>query len=601
MYNRKNYMVTSKKISISVRFATAIILFLYTLRMLDIRNELYILHDEFAYWAIAAKYAGFNWSGMMKDSGYYSMGYSLLLVPLYHLGVGAALMYKIAIVLNAVFVTISYFISCFVAKKLFQDFSDIEITVSCGLLSLYPYITTQANYAWPEIFLYFLFWVAIFLLCRFAESTKLRWGFLALIESIWMFYVHQRTIGVMIACVLTIFFILWKNREVYKNSLSKRNVLCWTAAFIFILVFAAFFVVLKKYNLNYIFAKADKVQINDFSGQTHKIKALFSMKGITNFLLSLSGKYYYFCVSTVLIGALALFYLIKKSILVIWSLKSIEWSSFIYLFMTLSFLAMISITVIFTMNDYTQEEIITRIDLIFYGRYYEFTLGPLLLVGLHSFKRIREIIPLYFCTIIVFIFTTLSTLTLVGKVQSTNKVDLSAPAFNYFFWHTDNYQKAVLHGATLSIFLFLIVGLLLSCRYIKKIQYGMIIVVIGLMWLEETRTNDDIIKLRESENETYVYDTVAFLRNTKNTNSLSYIYSDKDRNWYQRYAFYIQFNLHQYNMQKIERTDLDGLKPEKDAIYIVMEDSSLKDEFNTMCELLYSNERVNLFGLKEKP
>ena len=63
-----------------------------------------------------------------------------------------------------------------------------------------------------EIFLYFLFWVAIFLLCRFAESTKLRWGFLALIESIWMFYVHQRTIGVMIACVLTIFFILWKNR-----------------------------------------------------------------------------------------------------------------------------------------------------------------------------------------------------------------------------------------------------------------------------------------------------------------------------------------------------------------------------------------------------
>ena len=54
-------------------------------------------------------------------------------------------------------------------------------------------------------------------------------------------------------------------------------------------------------------------------------------------------------------------------------------------------------------------------------------------------------------------------------------------------------------------------------------------------------------------------------------------------------------------MQKIERTDLDGLKPEKDVIYIVMEDSSLKDEFNTMCELLYSNERVNLFGLKEKP
>lgn len=88
MYNRKNYVVTSKKISISVRLATAIILFLYTLRMLDIRNELYILHDEFAYWAIAAKYAGLNWSGMMKDSGYYSMGYSLLLVPLYHLGVG---------------------------------------------------------------------------------------------------------------------------------------------------------------------------------------------------------------------------------------------------------------------------------------------------------------------------------------------------------------------------------------------------------------------------------------------------------------------------------------------------------------------------------
>lgn len=582
-----------------IRIMTAIVLCIYVLRLLKDRNEIYILHDEFAYWAMAAKYSGYSWKGMMTDSSYYSMGYSLLLVPLFYMKTEAAIMYKLAIVLNSIFIIMSYFISCAVARDLFSDFKDIEITIVCGIVSLYPYITTQSNYAWPEIFLYFSFWLEVFLLCKFAKTIKLKWGFLAIIEGIWMFFIHQRTIGVLAVCILVIVCIIFRNRACYRTVISKKNLLLCIIMLGMILGFTALFILLKQYNLNHIFTQNEIVQMNDFSGQIFKIKSMFSIKGIINIFHSFIGKYYYFCVSTILIGPYAFLILVKKNITDFLLSKSLEWQWFINLFFLLAFGAMISIASIFMMGDYTAKEIKIRIDQVFYGRYFEFTLGPLLMTGLHSLKKVKAEYKIYFSVIFLFIATTLATHNIVKKVHSINKIDLSAPAFNYFFWSTNNYEGAILHGAILVCFLFMIVGILIYCKQIEKLRYWIAIIVIGLMWVKETSINDDIIKFREKENNAYIYNTVAFLENLENIDKLAYVYSDEDSNLYYRYAFYIQYHLYQMDMQKIKCHDLKDLTPTNSVIYIVMEDSTLKEEFLRTYELLYNNECIYLFRLKE--
>lgn len=594
-------MINKRIVVILVRVATAMVVCFYALRLLDSRNELYILHDEFAYWAIAAKYGGYDWSSMMKDSGYYSMGYSLFLVPLFHLGIRASLMYKIAIILNVFFVLASYFISCAVAKMLFEDFDENEISIVCGIISFYPYLTTQSNYAWPEVFLYFLFWLDTFLICRFAETGRLKWGFLAIAEGVWMFFVHQRTIGIFIASVIAVIFIIIRNIQQYKGLVTKKNFLFWFLLSGAIVVFAVLFGALKQYNLHYIFSQKDIVQINDFSGQVSKVRSIFSLKGIQNFLLSFAGKYFYFCVSTLLLGPFALMIIVKKIAKAFLSFKLSQWQDSVYLFWLLAFLAMISITSIFTINNYMADEISTRIDIIFYGRYFECTMGPLFLTALCVLKKQKKGFIFYFLSVVQTVIVTLVTFELVHKVRSFNKVDLSAAAFNYFFWLTDDYKKAILHGAVLSISIFVIVILLIHSYGIKKAGYWFALALICAMWMKETNTNDDIIRMRENENETYVYNVAAYLEDMRNLDNLTYIYTEEDRNLYQRYAFYLQYNLYGESMQKLECSDQKDIELEQNTVYVVMEDSSLMETMNKKCTLLYSNKRVNLFQLKENP
>lgn len=594
-------MISKRMMTILVKIAVAMILCFYALRLLDSRNELYILHDEFAYWAIAAKYGGYDWSSMMKDSGYYSMGYSLFLVPLFHLGIQASLMYKIAIILNVFFVLVSYFISCAVAKKLFDNFDEIEISIVCGIISFYPYITTQANYAWPEVLIYFSFWLDSYLICRFAETGRLKWGFLAVAEGVWMFFIHQRTIGIFIASMIAVVFIVIKNIQQYRKLVTKKNFLFWALLSGVIIIFAIFFRALKQYNLQNIFSQSEIVQINDFSGQVSKVRSIFSIKGIQNFLLSFTGKYFYFCVSTLLLGPYALMFIVKKITKAFLSFKLLQWQNLVYLFWLLSFLAMISITSIFTIYNYMADEISTRIDIVFYGRYFECTMGPLFLTALYGLKKHNKDFKIYLLAVVQTVIVTLITFELVLKVRSYNKVDLSATAFNYFFWLTDDYKKAILHGAVLSISLFVIVIFLIHSGVIKKAGYWFSLVLICTMWIKETNTNDDIIQKRENENEAYVYNAAAYLEDMQNLDKLAYLYTAEDRNLYQRYAFYLQYNLYEESIQKLECSGQEDIELEPNTVYVVLEDSSLKEMMNKKCVLLYSNKRVNLFQLKENP
>ena len=78
---RENYEFTGKQTAlIGVLLVSILAAVLWRIRSLD---GIYIIGDEFGYWADAAFFAGKNWSEVGSMNPYYSFGYSLILAPLF--------------------------------------------------------------------------------------------------------------------------------------------------------------------------------------------------------------------------------------------------------------------------------------------------------------------------------------------------------------------------------------------------------------------------------------------------------------------------------------------------------------------------------------
>lgn len=582
-------LISKNRLLLSILLLLSLV---YLFRIINYRNELYVLHDEFAYWGIAAKWSGYSWYDMLKDSSYYSYGYSLLLVPLFLLKLEPDVMYKMAITVNILLIGGTFLLSYSLGKKIFPGLNSKKIILSCAVITFFPYVAMQTNYALPEILLYFSYWMLTYLLYSYFETSKGIKAILAIFLSVMMFYIHQRAIAIIIATTVVLLFWWWNNktRSYYKKN--RKMIL----GVILVIVFALLLNAIKKYNLNNVFWSNDIVQINDFSGQTHKIIQLLSIQGIVDLFRSLAGKYYYFCVSTVLVGSHGFICLVLESIkgfLRVVKRRATDREIF-KLFLVLSFLGMIFITAIFMLIHYGEEPANVRLDQIFYGRYFEFVLGPILLYGLYKIIWYRPNKILLLINLILFAVSTMITDLNVHSINPIGKVDMSAPGFNYFFWNESEYTNIILHGFLLTALIYCII---VSLTIIKKKNFCYIsLVIICLWWMYQNRENDKIIIQREEENQKYVYTAVDYLKENLGKQDLRYIYTSEDANKFQRYAFYIQFNLYEKEMKKVD-VDINGISIEENIIYLLMDDSSLKEYFDKNCKNIFSNERVYLYRL----
>lgn len=120
-----------------------------------------VVDDEFAYWGIAAQLAGYDWSDALSVTGFYSYGYSFLLVPLFwlhRLGLGMTMLYRIAIGMNAVFLCFSFCIAVKVGRYLFEAVDRFYLLAAALVSVMYFGNITQSGCAWTEVYLAFMFW-----------------------------------------------------------------------------------------------------------------------------------------------------------------------------------------------------------------------------------------------------------------------------------------------------------------------------------------------------------------------------------------------------------------------------------------------------------
>lgn len=402
-----------KKIDRDVLINAAFILFIFVICLWNLSDfdRVKVIDDEFGYWGIAARLAGYDWHDLLQETEYYSFGYSFILVPLFglnRLGISMSVIYKLAIIMNAFFMAGTYLLIQYVIKKIFTDFPDKLIQPVSLFVVLYIGYSTKTDAAWTETYLLFMFWCVIALFIRFISKPGYMRIFWLSLATVNLFAIHMRSAGVVIAVIMCVcFYYLVELKKIDKKYILFSVVLA--------VMFASAFLLFKNYVNTNIYQDAGG-STNDISTNAGRAAALMSLRGIIDLFLSICGKLYNVGSASFLLVmfglAFSVSYLIRKIYADVRSRKFI-WQSeeLAILFLMLAFLGELAVSSIFKGLKYYSKGTVNVVatDSIVYGRYFEFAIGPMIILGiwvlLHAEKYVREMITAvlayFLCTAIV--------------------------------------------------------------------------------------------------------------------------------------------------------------------------------------------------------
>ena len=360
------------------------VIFIVCLWNIDMQQRIRIVDDEFAYWGIAAEFAGLDWSGALSKTGYYSYGYSFVLVPLYWLiraGLNVIVAYRIAIALNAVFMCLSFCLAVAIGKRVFSEINISIIQAAALIAVLYIGNVKQCGSAWTEVYLSFMFWCCFYSVVRVVEKLEIKWILLTLITAANLFAIHMRTLGVVIVVAAIVLLRLLAS----KDKIRTKKILI---AIFSVCILTAIVLCIRAYVKNNIYMNNSAMTTNDFSGQTAKVQMLFSASGLVDFFFSVCGKLFYLGAATFCLGFFSVFVFLKKFTVEWWRYfrKRVERLSdnfFVYLFLFGAVAGAIGVDALFKIFRYYYSHLTYILpDAIVYGRYVDFVIGPLIFCGI---------------------------------------------------------------------------------------------------------------------------------------------------------------------------------------------------------------------------
>lgn len=114
--------------------------------------------DEMGYWGHAANLTGHTWAGVMNGMPWYAFGYSLLLAPIFLVSADMTVMYRMAVLINAILGLISYWLAYKTVQKIRYDKADSSgsAVIAFAAVSYSAYIF-HSHVAWSETLLSFLY------------------------------------------------------------------------------------------------------------------------------------------------------------------------------------------------------------------------------------------------------------------------------------------------------------------------------------------------------------------------------------------------------------------------------------------------------------
>lgn len=391
------------------------ILLIVGVTLYDIRNldMITVLNDEFGYWSNAAIMADINWKPLMAETPYYSFGYSILLVPLFFMFKDYAILYKSAIVLNVLLLAASYFCAKYIVSNLLNVKSEM-MRFSLSIISvLTGAVIFQSQIGWSETLITFLMWASIALLISIEKKTSI-WKVLGLsVLCVYMLSVHQRMIVCVVICLGCLCGILIREKW------SRKQI----AVFILTLgVGYLIYKVLKTVQISQFYGNSSSSATNNISVNSNFFLNYFNkiVSDFKLFFISFGGKitvclfvtYFTFPIVIYQYACDTLQHLKKKT-----KMKYF-WT---YTYIVFSFICMVLATSLQMMNCFSRK------DMVVYTRYFDYTVGPVILLGMYALlSKEKKSIRLFVGTYLVYGILLYKTFDIVDKAQSFFNVPCSS-------------------------------------------------------------------------------------------------------------------------------------------------------------------------------
>ena len=399
-------MRNDKYVEILILLVTSVII--YFISTMQVKNMMTIWNqnDEFGVWQGAAWILGLDWSEVSSTNGFYGQGYGYLLAPImYFWGRDSIKMTHIAIYFQAFYHTSIIFIAYYCLNKMFPQLDTIKkIIISCLSILTIPDLFYVYMF-FSENLLRFLVWCIVGLVVSYVYNE--RWYKLFFINaiSIYAFSVHQRCI--LLVGLAVLFFIFESIRHIMFDSAKLHTIIN-----IFIIVFvtlAAYVIVYKFAQKSYIesfyCASKEGVGSNLLSERKTTIKAIFeyifNINSLWIMFQQLCGCIYYLSAydcGFALCGFASVF-----GMVLVYKREMLTTKKMPYIYILFLVLGAIMLTVI----QNSQYGISERVEVNHYGRYFSYTLGPVVMLGVtflltHTYKILKKIIT-YIITVYILV------------------------------------------------------------------------------------------------------------------------------------------------------------------------------------------------------
>jgi len=560
-------------------YITCIILF--SLRNIGTLNNIWILNDEFGYWSLAATFAGKDWGGLIPYTPYYAWGYSLLLVPLFWMFSDTVLLYKAAIVLNALLLAGCYGISVLVGKKLLPELKEGILRFFCFAVCFYPNTMVQTQGAWTEVLLIFLFWLAVYTLINVSEKVTLINSVAFAFILCYMYSVHQRTLGILLAGVIT-YSILLLSRHIPKRCF-------WS--FIFVFAGGILLISVCKSNIKSELWSVPQIpstvmsvvgnevkntvsslsNANDYGSQIHRALQIFTFDGAKNFIFGLMGRFYYLmiCAGPIMLWTSLYLYRQSKDIVLkivkkdISKVTNVQWC---ICFMILSLVSSVAICII-SMNYKV------RYDAPFYSRYFENTLSPFILIGLTTLYMDMDRIKKYISYLVLLLLSMIASIQIIKDVPAPSFFNSICATSLGRYLNADNVIVGILIATTVAavVSVFLII-LFYNRRSDSIYRVGIsmigILILLGYWGLSIHSLDWQYASQRESIQ--HDIDHIAQVVQKYPESSVYYI-RDGEYDTYGRNAKFIQYLIPNRKIEVINYEDISYYKEKLKRVIILVD------------------------------
>lgn len=480
-----------KKINYEIYLNILFITLIYVICLWNIGdlNRLRTLSNEFGTWGIAASFAGYDWYDFLSMTDYYSFGYSFILIPLMLLGkvgVSMALLYKLAIILNAFFMVGQYLLILYTMKEMEIDWPVPLKQITVLFLVFYIGNVTWMNSAYSETYLWFMFWCVIALLIRTIKWQGYGNAFLLIAATAHIFAIHMRALGVVLAVIIVLAGWMIGN---YKR--------CGLKYIGFVIGMSGFFtiitVLLKQFVSNSVYMGGNVNSVNDISRNVQATKSLFNVGSMIDVAMSVLGKLYYAgaasfllaIVGLVLAVSLVMKYLylrLKNGQAAKWQLR--EW---LLLFVFVAFMGEIGISAIFKIFNYFGKGVTSTLaDTIVFGRYADFAIGPMMFLGVWAIWHMKGYYKELIAAVLIFVVCTVGVQTEFDILSFYNGTEnmgfrgYEAPWLAFLYQEKFDYFAYFAAGVSAAVFF--IICFIRAVNMQKTMLLSIALLAVSLFW-----------------------------------------------------------------------------------------------------------------------